>query len=105
MLGVASIPAAVAFYHGKLGLKVTMQTDDLVFFDAGSVSIAVSSEVGRKVGDDEVVFAVEHVQAAFDGLSQAGIVFERKPHALTDTAWAASFRDPDGHVLSVYGPR
>jgi catechol 2,3-dioxygenase-like lactoylglutathione lyase family enzyme len=105
MLGVASVPASVAFYHEKLGLEVTMQSGDLAFFNAGTVAIAVSSEVGRKVGDEEVVFVVDHVQAAFDAMSQAGIAFERKPHALTETAWAASFRDPDGHVLSLYGPR
>ena len=105
MLGVASVPAAVEFYHGRLGLAVTMQTDDLAFFNAGSVSIAVSSEAGRKVGDEEVVFTVEHVEGAFDALSRAGITFEHKPHALTESAWAANFRDPDGHLLSVYGPR
>ncbi|KAA6455898.1 hypothetical protein DYQ86_27055 [Acidobacteria bacterium AB60] len=61
--------------------------------------------VGRKVGDEEVVFSVDHVQAAFEALSRAGIVFERKPHELAENAWAASFRDPDGHVLSVYGAK
>ena len=105
MLGVTSVPAAVAFYHGKLGLATTMQADDLALFNAGTVSIAVSTEVGRKIGDEEVVFVVDHVQAAFAAMNQAGIEFEGKPHELTETAWAASFRDPDGHVLSLYGPR
>jgi catechol 2,3-dioxygenase-like lactoylglutathione lyase family enzyme len=105
MLGVASVPTAVAFYHGKLGLEVAIESDDLAFFDAGAVSIAVSSEVGKKIGDEELVFVVEHVQEVFDALTQAGIVFVGKPHAVTESAWAASFRDPDGHLLTAYGPR
>jgi catechol 2,3-dioxygenase-like lactoylglutathione lyase family enzyme len=104
MLGVADVQRAVAFYHGKLGLPVTQQSDDVAFFNAGSVSIVVSSEVGKVPGDSETVFAVEHVQNAFEALSQSGIRFERVPHALSDAVWAASFRDPDGHVLSLFGP-
>ncbi len=105
MLGVADVQGAVAFYHGKLALPVTQQSDDVAFFDAGSVSIVVSSEVGKVPGDSETVFAVEHVQTAFEALSRRGIHFERNPHALSTTVWAASFRDPDGHVLSLFGPK
>lgn len=105
MLGVANVPASVEFYHAKLGLDVAMQSDDLALIKAGKVSLAISSEVGRKTGDDEVVFVVEHVEGAYDALSQGGVAFERKPHALDESSWAASFRDPDGHILSLYGPR
>ncbi|UWZ85302.1 VOC family protein [Occallatibacter riparius] len=105
MLGVADVGRAVDFYHGKLGLKINSQSDDLAFFDAGSISIVVSSEVGRQAGESEIVFAVEHVKQAAGALSRKGVHIEAAPHPLTATDWAASFKDPDGHVLSVYGPQ
>ncbi len=105
MLGVAGIQQAVDFYNGKLGLKVTRRSDDVAFFSAGPVSIAVSSEVGREPGDSEVVFAVDHVQGAYEALVRAGVKFDSAPHSLNAKAWVANFRDPDGHRLSVYGPQ
>ena len=105
MLGVADVPKSIAFYHGTLGLPLTQQSDDVAFFNAGGISIVVSSEVGKAPGDSETVFAVGHVQQAFDALSQRGIHFERAPHSLSPAMWAASFRDPDGHVLSLFGPQ
>lgn len=105
MLGVADVARAVDFYHGKLGLNVRDQASDVVFFDTGSISIVVSSEVGRQPGDSEVVFAVEHVTQAVEALSRRGVRIDVAPHALTPTEWAASFKDPDGHVLSVFGPQ
>ena len=105
MLGVADVKTAQNFYEGKLGLKASVKTDDLVFFDAGSISIVVSSEVGKQPGDSEVVFSVEHVDAAYDALRLAGVKFDHQPHQVTDTSWAANFRDPDGHILSLFGPK
>jgi catechol 2,3-dioxygenase-like lactoylglutathione lyase family enzyme len=105
MLGVADVHASINFYQGKLGLNATMASNDLAFFDAGTISLVVSSEVGKQPGDSEVVFAVDHVQTAYDALRRAGVAFDHEPHAVTESSWAANFRDPDGHVLSVFGPK
>ena len=105
MLGVADLNRAVDFYHGKLGLKIKSQADDLAFLDAGSIQIVVSSEVGRQPGETEIVFPVEHVKQAADALSRGAIHIETAPHPLTATDWAASFKDPDGHILSIFGPQ
>ena len=105
MLGVADLNRAVDFYHGKLGLKIKNQTDDLAFIDAGSIEIVVSSEVGHQPGETEIVFPVDHVKHAADALSRSGIRIETAPHPLTATDWAASFKDPDGHILSIFGPQ
>lgn len=104
MLGVSDVGRSIAFYEGKLGLKCSRPSDDLAMFDAGEIKIVVSSEVGKRVGDSETVFAVEHVRAAYRALSESGIVFSHPPHSVTDVSWAASFLDPDGHVLSIFGP-
>ncbi len=105
MLGVADLHTASEFYHGKLGLQQRTTGDDLAFFDAGPISLVVSTEVGRAPGDSEVVFAVDHVDATYEALRKAGVTFHREPHAVAGDSWAASFRDPDGHALSIFGPR
>lgn len=105
MLGVADVSRSLRFYQDKLGLRATAKSEDLAFLDADTISIVVSSEVGKEPGDSEVVFAVDHVQPAYEALRKLGINFEHEPHPLTATAWAANFRDPDGHILSIYGPQ
>lgn len=105
MLGVTDIEAAAQFYGDKLGLKETRQTDDVIFFDAGTISLVISTAIGKEPGATEVVFSVEHVEQAYKALNQAGIKFERAPHPITESSWAANFRDPDGHILSLYGPK
>jgi catechol 2,3-dioxygenase-like lactoylglutathione lyase family enzyme len=103
MLGVTDIKTAVHFYRDTLGLRETRETDDTVFFDGGAISLVVSTGIGKQPGATEVVFSVDHVQAAYEALSRAGIKFERAPHQITESSWAANFRDPDGHILSLYG--
>jgi len=105
MLGVADINTTIHFYRDKLGLKVSRQTDDVVFFNAGAILLVVSTAVGKDPGATEIVFSVDHVQMAYQALSRAGVLFEREPHQITDLSWAANFRDPDGHILSVFGPK
>lgn len=58
----------------------------------------------RIVGATEVVFQVDDVQAAFDALRKRGVAFDSAPHNATGSEWAANFRDPDGHRLSIFGP-
>jgi catechol 2,3-dioxygenase-like lactoylglutathione lyase family enzyme len=105
MMGVTDIKAAVHFYRDTLGLKETREGDDVVFFDGGAISLVVSTGIGKQPGSTEVVFSVDRVQPAYEALSRAGVKFERGPHQLTESSWAANFRDPDGHILSLYGPK
>ena len=105
MLGVAYMKRATNFYRDQLGLKEVHRTDDVTFFDAGTISIVVSTAVEKSPGSTEVVFSVGHVEKAYQALNRAGIKFEREPHQITDSSWAANFRDPDGHILSLYGPK
>lgn len=104
MLGVANLPAALSFYHHKLGLKTNLAGDDLAFVDAGCVSLVLSTEVGKAPGDTEIVFDVAHVQQAYEGLTRNGVNFSNKPHQISADSWAANFRDLDGHNLSIFGP-
>ena len=56
-------------------------------------------------GGTEIVFGVEDVTAAHAALTARGVAFLSAPRNVTGDQWAANFRDPDGHLLSVFGPR
>jgi len=107
MLGVRDLPAAVAFYQGKLGLKVIMQEPGLALLQAGAVMLGLNPGMGRSLpqlaGATEIVFQVDSVRAAQKELQARGVSFVGEPRAVTPTSWAAHFRDVDGHLLSVFG--
>jgi methylmalonyl-CoA/ethylmalonyl-CoA epimerase len=113
MLGVRDFARSVAFYREKLGLTLQFEIPGFAFFDAGGVTLCLSKPLARALaessskvaGATEVVFAVEDVQSAYNSLLAKGIVFFREPHNVTASQWAANFEDPDGHNLSIFGPR
>jgi catechol 2,3-dioxygenase-like lactoylglutathione lyase family enzyme len=108
MLGVRDLGLAVQFYTGKLGLKVKMQSPQIVLLDAGPVTLGLSPGhlriAPQVVGATEVVFQVDDVRAAHRALTQAGVTFLNEPRQATPAEWAAHFKDPDGHLLSIFGP-
>jgi catechol 2,3-dioxygenase-like lactoylglutathione lyase family enzyme len=108
MLGVRDSAQSAAFYSGPLGLKVKMQEPQLVLLDAGPVTLGLSPGhvrlAANVAGASEVVFRVENVRSAYRALAQSGIVFLSEPRQVTATEWAAHFRDPDSHLLSIFGP-
>ena len=108
MLGITDPGKSIAFYRDRLGLKLTTQFEGFAFFDGGGVTLALSSglaqALGKGAGDTEVVFAVEHVRAAYDALRSQGVEFSNEPRVVSPGNFAANFHDPDGHLLSVFGP-
>jgi glyoxylase I family protein len=108
MLGVSDLEQSVAFYRDKLGLPVKMQLAELALLEAGPSMLGLSQGLGRtspqKAGATEVVFAVGNVRAAHAALLEKGVTLVREPTQTTPTDWAAHFRDPDGHLFSVFGP-
>lgn len=109
MLGVTNIERSTAFYRDQLGLPLLGAHGGLAFFNGGSVTLMLSTELAKAApgiaGATEVVFAVESVQTAYDTLLARGVVFLREPRPVTPTDSAANFKDPDGHLLSVFGPK
>lgn len=108
ILGVADMEKSVSFYRDSLGLGITAQHEGFAFFNAGGVTLALSKELmkaaGQAPGAVEVVFSVEHVRAAHEQLKQRGVAFRNQPRPVAGPMWAADFRDPDGHILSIFGP-
>jgi lactoylglutathione lyase len=108
MLGVTALERSVPFYRDKLGLKLTGQNEGFAFFDGGGVTFCLSEALARGSsqipGATEVVFSVENVRGAHRTLAARGITFTQEPRTITGPLWAANFRDPDGHNLSIFGP-
>ncbi len=109
MLGVSNIERSTAFYRDQLGLPLLGVHGGLAFFNGVGVTLMLSTELVKAApgiaGATEVVFAVESVQVAYDALLARGVVFLREPRQVTPSDWAANFKDPDGHLLSVFGPK
>jgi catechol 2,3-dioxygenase-like lactoylglutathione lyase family enzyme len=109
MLGVRNVSQSLPFYRDALGLTVKWSVEDLVFLDGGGVTLCLrpAPDAGNP-GDPmrtEIVFEVEDIDAAYLALRSRGVPFAREPRVVTPGRYAADFRDPDGHVFSIFGPR
>jgi catechol 2,3-dioxygenase-like lactoylglutathione lyase family enzyme len=109
MLGVTEMPRSVAFYRDVVGLPVQFGNDEITFLDAGGVTLVLQKRRQLPPPDDgartEIVLPVEDIDAAHRMLRERGAKFRVEPRIVTGDRLAADFRDPDGHVLSIFGPR
>lgn len=107
MLGVADVTASVAFYRDTLGLKLQNESPEFAFFSAGGVTLGLSKPLGTsrtpRTGATELIFPVQSVAAAFAELAHRGCKFVREPRVLTGESYGATFSDPDGHYLTLFG--
>lgn len=107
MLGVTDLDVSRAFYCDALGLALQRETPGFLFLETGPVTLCLSephATLAEHPGPTEVVFAVDHVHQTYEALRTTGVEFMREPFNVTGAQWAANFRDPDGHLLSVFGP-
>jgi len=109
LLGVRDAVKSLAFYRDVLGLAVQFSSGEFTFLDGGGVTIALRPYLDLKDGSDErrveLVFHVPDIDAAHTALEARGVKFRIAPRIVTGEIYAADFRDPDGHVLSIFGPR
>lgn len=109
MLGVIDLGRSLAFYRDQLGLPLRGSGGELAFLDAGGVTLALRETKDLGPAPDErrveVVFSVDDIEAAYQALRSRGVEFRREPRLVMGDEHAADFRDPDGHVLSILGPR
>jgi len=108
MLGVKDVEQSIAFYRDKLGLPVKMQEPQLALLDCGQVTLGLSPghvRIAPQIaGATEVTFHVDNLRSAHKALASSGITFLSEPRQATATEWVAHFKDPDGHLLSIFGP-
>jgi predicted enzyme related to lactoylglutathione lyase len=107
-LGVSSLAESVAFYRDTVRLELQGQAEGFAFFNAGPVSLVLNVPLGKAVepraGAMEIVFSVAGVRAAYTELTERGCQFTISPRVVNGPSWAATFTDPDGHRLTLYGP-
>ncbi|HTA54715.1 MAG TPA: VOC family protein [Candidatus Acidoferrales bacterium] len=106
MLAVRDVDRTATFYRDLLGLTMTARFEEFAFFDTGEATLALTSELGGSAESrgDECVFAVSSVEKVYAAL-KGRIEFLNEPRPVNDRNWAVNFRDPDGHLLSLYGPQ
>jgi catechol 2,3-dioxygenase-like lactoylglutathione lyase family enzyme len=108
MLGASDLDASMEFYRDRLGMEVANRNDEFVFLKTTGVTLilnkGLTKTLGKQAGPVEIVFSVDHVQGAYQELKSHGVEFRNTPRAVAGPMWAADFRDPDGHALSIFGP-
>ena len=107
MLGVADAARSAEFYERRVGFSVQGKAPGFVFLNAGGVTLVLSEALARNAssttGAMELVIPVDHVKSAVGELESRGVEFFQQPRIVTGDRWAANFRDPDGHLWSVFG--
>ena len=108
MLGTTDLARSLAFYRDTLGLAVQFEMPGFAFLNGGGVTLALSEAHAKLAtpvaGGTEIVFGVLDVTAAHVALTARNVEFLNTPRNVTGDQWAANFRDPDGHLLSIFGP-
>ena len=101
---------SVKFYGDTLRLQLVGNPGEVTLFRAGDITIVLNRPLGQAAGNAlvgavEIIFPAESVSAAHEQLLERGCKFISPPHEVTPGTWAATFTDPDGHRLTVLGPR
>ena len=108
VLGVSDLPKSLAFYRDKAGFELQNQFGSLAFFSAGPVVLMLNAGLRRPdaplTGATEIVIAAENVTSSYRQLLERGCSFINQPREVTPGSWAATFTDPDGHWLTLFGP-
>lgn len=109
-LGVSDLAKSVSFYRDKAEFQLQGQTEQLAFFSAGTISLMLNAGLRRPAnallaGAMELVIAAESVTAKHKELTERGCTFINDPRPVTGDSWAATFMDPDGHWLTLFGPK
>ena len=108
MLGVRDLDKSVSFYRDRLGIDVRQRIPGFAFLDSGALTIVLSEPLAKNVsplaGATEVIFSVNDVRASYEALKAQGVEFSQEPRNVSGPMWAANFRDPDGHLLTLFGP-
>jgi catechol 2,3-dioxygenase-like lactoylglutathione lyase family enzyme len=115
ILRVANLKSSVAFYRDRVGLRLQSTFDEFAVFEGGAGVTLMLQEIARKStapnsglsAFTEVVLESPNVMASYAEMKERGVQFTREPFAATTDGsrvlYAANFKDPDGHVLSITG--
>ena len=109
ILRVRDLDASVAFYRDLVGLELISESPGFVFFDGGSIQIALNAKPDEPTDEtsSEMVLEVDDVYSTTKEMDDRGIEFAVPLRPVTTagdrTLHATHFRDPDRHFWSVTG--
>jgi catechol 2,3-dioxygenase-like lactoylglutathione lyase family enzyme len=104
---VHDLPAAIAFYRDKLGMKFLFEVPgQLAFFDCAGIWLMLSPPEKEFDQPGSVLyFEVPDIDAAHRALSDRGVEFIDAPHMIADMGsyelWMSFFRDLDRNPLAL----
>jgi catechol 2,3-dioxygenase-like lactoylglutathione lyase family enzyme len=107
VIGVTDLDKSIDFYHDVLGMEVTSHMGEIATLSAGTVMLVLSVPFGKAIKPApacmELILPVESVSASHVLLTDRGCKFSREPAEMRPGSWAATFADPDGHILTIFG--
>ena len=103
VLGVHDVSRSLKFYRDTVGLPPAPAPGDLPMFRSGDLTIVLNGSLSPGTGGFELVFPVASVSAVQKQLADRGCSFLGDPREVAPNLWAATFSDPDGHHLTLFG--
>jgi catechol 2,3-dioxygenase-like lactoylglutathione lyase family enzyme len=116
ILRVADLKKSIGFYRDLVGLPVQSTFEEFAVLDGGGgvtvmlqhITSTLASQPNAGLSSlTEVVLESTDILASYQAMKGRGIVFRLEPRVVTVDSgrdlYAADFRDPDGHVLSITG--
>ena len=111
---VTNLKASIAFYRDQVGLPLQSTFDEFAVFGGDGMTLMLQQVERKSSGPStglsaltEVVLESSDVMRTYQEMKARGVLFLREPFAATTDGsrvlYAANFRDPDGHILSVTG--
>ena len=108
-LGVSDLAKSVAFYRDMVGFEFQNQFESIAFFSAGPIMLMLNTELHRpdrpRAGAMEIVVATDSVTATRRQLVDRGCSFVNEAREVTPGSWASTLPDPDGHWITIFGPK
>ena len=109
-LTVESVERSIAFYSGRLGLKVewnALPAFAMIRIGAGTIGLLAAAEARKEGVEDSsapqkraihVEFSTDDLDGLYEELKAKGIAFHQPPH---DEPWERSMTalDPDGYAV------
>ncbi len=105
VVGVSDLSLSAKFYGQVLALPTAPAPGDLPMFQSGDLTIVLNSRLSPSGSGFELVFPVESVGVVRKELTDRGCKFVGDSREVAPNMWAATFNDPDGHHLTLFGAR
>ena len=105
---VSDLDKAITFYRDVLGMQFLFKAPPgLGFFNCNGIRLLLDAPAKTNATQyaSIIYYKVPDIQAAFDTLSDRGVMFEEKPNLVAKMPdhdlWMAFFRDPDNNLLAL----